>query len=165
MSVGNISKRNISAIGALLVSSLLWVSPASAQDAQKPDQTEDQKLEEKIKEMGRELSRIVMDNLKTVLDQELKKVKRSKGEPKDPGQLPVYEEALKKNPKDADAHMALGRIYDEMEDGANAIIHTKKAEELYLAKSNIKGTAEARRNLRNYYEKYGFKPEDFNVSK
>lgn len=147
---------------AILLASLSF---GVAQDT--PEQTEEQKLEEKMKDLGKEMSQAVINSLKVILDQELKRLKKSKGENRDAvqKQISVYEEALKKNPKDADAHLALGKIYAEIDDGANAIVHAKKAEEQYLAKKNIKGTAEARRDLRGYFERFGFKPEDFILPK
>lgn len=159
-------KRIISVFSAVIVA-FVFVSPGIAQDAPQtqPGQSEEQVIEEKVREMGRELSHVMLENLKVFLDQELKRLKKGRVEAKDVDQIPAYEDALKKNPKDADAHLALGRIYDVTGDGANAIIHAKKAEELFLAKKDVKGTAEARRDLRNYYEKHGFKADDFNVSK
>ena len=152
---------------SVLVAILVFAPLGAAQNSPqtKQEQTEEQKFEEEIREMGRELSHLMVESLKAFLEQEMKKLKKDKGEVKSLAQIPVYEEALKKNPKDADAHIALGSVYAEMGDGANAIIHTKKAEELFLAKKNVKGAAEARRNLRSYYERYGFKAEDFNISK
>lgn len=158
------------AIGILTVFAVFgFVSYVTALEAPevKQEQSDEQKLEEKVKAMGSEMSRVVIEGLKTFLDQELKALDKKKSEGKDAAQkqLAVYEDALKKNPKDPGAHLAIGKIYDEIADGANAIIHTKNAEELFVAKKDVKGTAESRRNLRTYYEKYGFKPEDFNVSK
>ena len=162
-------KKVIAAISISLAVLLGPVSFGVALDTlePKPEQTEEQKLEEKMKDLGKEMSQAVIDSLKVILDQELKRLKKNKSENKDAiqNQISAYEEALKKNPKDADAHLAIGKIYAEIDDGANAIVHAKKAEELYLAKKNVKGTAEARRDLRSYFQKFGFKPEDFVLPK
>lgn len=130
----------------------------------KQEQSDEQKLEEKVKAMGSEMSRVVIEGLKTFLDQELKRLKKGEADAAR-NQIPALEEAVKKNPNDPSTHLALGKAYDEIDDGANAIIRTKSAEELFVAKKDVKGTAESRRNLRNYYEKYHFKPEDFNLAK
>lgn len=159
--------RTIGILTAFAVFGLVSCVAASDVPEIKQEQSEEQKLEEKVKAMGSEMSRVVIEGLKTFLDQELKALDKKKGEDRDAAQkqMAAYEDAVKKNPKDPGAHLALGKIYDDLADGANAIIHTKNAEELFVAKKDVKGTAESRRNLRNYYEKYGFKPEDFNVSK
>lgn len=145
-----------------------FVSHGTAMDAAevKPGQSDEQKLEETVKAMGTEMSRMMIEGIKLFLDQELKRLKgKVEARDKAQSQIPAYEAMLKKNPRDPATHLALGKYYDEMEDGANAIIHTQKAEELFVAQKDVKGTAESRRNLRMYYEKYGFKAEDFNVSK
>lgn len=137
-------------------------SRAAAPDAPQTE-TDVQKMDEKVREIGKELSRVVIENIREFLDEELKRLKKGRAETREEvkKQIPAFEEALKANPRDAQAHNALAKIYDEIDDGANAIIHAREAEKLFVEMKNVKGVAEARRSLRDYYEKYGFKPEDF----
>jgi hypothetical protein len=74
-----------------------------------------------------------------------------------------YLKDVEMNLKDPDAHFSQGEIYDSYEKGTDAILHERLADKYYSTDKNIKGIAELRRILRNYYEKYDFKPEDFQL--
>ena len=119
--------------------------------------------EDSIMEMGEELARVLADHLHEFLQKELNRLKKgtlaSKEELRE--QIKQYEASIKQNPNDAEARLTLGQIYDEVGDGASAIIQTQMAEELFLREKNMKGIAECRRNLMKYYKDYGFKPDDF----
>jgi len=131
------------------------------------DTREEQKIEDQIKELSEEWQRKFVDAVKDFLDQELKRLKSKEGEPVDTlkPQIEKYEETVRHGTQDPEVYFSLGKLYDRMGDGANAIIHTKKAERIFLEQKNVKGMAEARRDLRDYYERYQYKPEDFELVK
>jgi tetratricopeptide (TPR) repeat protein len=72
-----------------------------------------------------------------------------------------YKKANKLNPQNPSFIYTLGTMYDLNKEGSNAIISMMKAQNLYLAKQDPKGVADCKRNLRVYFERYKFKPEDF----
>ena len=119
--------------------------------------------EESIVEMGEELARAFAERLNRLLERELKRLKKeippSDEELQD--QVKQYEAEIAKNPNDPESRFILGQIYDEIGDGASAIIQTKMAEELYVRDKNVKGIAVCRRSLRKYYDSYGYQPDDF----
>jgi cytochrome c-type biogenesis protein CcmH/NrfG len=106
----------------------------------------------------------MIEALQKFLDKEIKRLERGNRE-RDAAkekQIEEQQEAISKNPQDADAYLSLGEIHNSIGEGADAIINTKKAEELFVKKGDIAGTS--RRALRNYYKKYAFQPEDFELS-
>ena len=119
--------------------------------------------EESLEEIGEELARVLADHLYEYLQRELNRLKKGTLESKEVlrEKISQYEAGIKKNPNDAESRYILGQIYDEIGDGANAIIQTKMAEELFAREKNVKGVAECRRNLRMYFKDYGFQPGDF----
>lgn len=81
-----------------------------------------------------------------------------------------FQKAVRLKPGYATAHLGLGLGYNLIRDGRNAIIHTLQAKTLYEKQAAVsgkfrdrksKGLAEARKSLREYYRKYGYRPEDF----
>ena len=118
---------------------------------------------DQIKEFSNEIARRVHKELQEMLDKELKVLKeeRKKNRYTVEERLAKQEGLIKENPKNAEAHFALGEVYDEVRDGANAIVHTQIAEQLFKEQNNKKGLAESRRNLRWFFEKYEYKREDF----
>ncbi|MFQ5671981.1 MAG: tetratricopeptide repeat protein [Nitrospinales bacterium] len=81
-----------------------------------------------------------------------------------------FKKAVKLKPDYATAHLGLGLGYNLIHDGRNAIIHTLRAKALYEQQTAVpgkfrnrktKGLAEARKSLREYYRKYGYRPQDF----
>lgn len=147
---------------------LLCSLPAGASDAPEepaasPEDT--RQMSEQVKEIGQEMTRVFIQKLQEFLDAELQRLRQAS--PKTTAelkqQLEAVESQLKKHPQDALSHRELGEIYDRLGDGANAIIHMRRAEDLEQKQGSLKGLAESRRNLRHYYLKYGFKPEDFDL--
>jgi hypothetical protein len=122
-------------------------------------------FEEELKGTAEELTRVLMENVKVFLEKELDqlKVKQYANKQAQEALIAGYLSDVKKDPEDANAHFSLGEIYDNYEKGADAILHTRLAEKYYLKNKDIKGIAESRRNLREYYDRYGFKPEDFQI--
>jgi tetratricopeptide (TPR) repeat protein len=72
-----------------------------------------------------------------------------------------FEETLKGNPKSAEAHYNLALLYEKLGKGRNAILHILKAGNLFNKKNDQVNKMEARGLLRQYYQKFNFKPEDF----
>jgi len=72
-----------------------------------------------------------------------------------------FKETLRLNPKSAQSHFNLGVLYEKTDDGKNAILHILKAGNLFSAKGDSNNKERAYKRLRDYYKKYGFKPEDF----
>ncbi|QPJ60437.1 MAG: hypothetical protein G3M70_00445 [Candidatus Nitronauta litoralis] len=126
---------------------------------------ETEPMGEQVREIGQEMTRVFIQKLQEFLDAELQRLREStpKTRKELQTQLDQIESQLKAHPNDAPAHMEVGEVYDRLGDGANAIIHMKKAESLEKSRGNVKGLAEARRNLRRYFSKYDFKPEDFDL--
>ena len=81
------------------------------------------------------------------------------------GRLPEAIDEFKKtlafNPKSAEVHFNLGILYEKVNDGKNAIVHILKAGNLFGEKGDPNNKERARKRLRDYYQKFGFKPEDF----
>ena len=101
--------------------------------------------------------------LQQLLDKEMKVLQeeRSKSRYTVAERIAKQEGIIKEDSKNAEAFMALGEAYDEMRAGANAIVHTQIAEQLFKEQGNKIGLAKSRRNLRMYFEKYEYKKEDF----
>ena len=143
-------------------------SPLAVASAEKTvDILEEKNIEQKIKQLSDEWQKQFVEAVNDFLENELNRLQDKKTEPqKNLGrQIEKFEEDVKRGSTDPETFFSLGRLYDRKGDGANAIIHTKKAEEIFLKKEDVKGVAEARRSLRNYYEKYNYKPEDFELTK
>ncbi len=142
-------------------------TPLLAQDATPFDDNavKTEVIQEQINEIGRELTDIVLENVQDFLDDELERLKKHNPKVQEAleKQANDYDRQLDSKPNDAQTHFNLGELRDEMDDGANAIIQMRKAEELFKVEKNVQGLAKARRNLRAYYRKYDFKPKDFDL--
>lgn len=78
-----------------------------------------------------------------------------------PEAIDEFKETLRLNPKSAEVHFNLGVLYEKVKDGRNAIVHILKAGNLFGEKGDPDNKARALKRLRDYYQKFGFKPEDF----
>ena len=127
---------------------------------------EEQNIEQKIHELSEEWQRHFVDAVNHFLEKELTRLRKNKAEPQEglTGQIEKYQDEIKHGSRDPETFFSLARLYDRMQDGANAIINAKKAEKIFVDQKNVKGTAEARRSLRHYFEKYNYKPEDFELA-
>ena len=74
-----------------------------------------------------------------------------------------YERALRLDPDYDPALWNLSAIYNQKGDGAEAIIHMKKAEAIFLEREDVKSLAKARKQLREFFAKYHYKSEDFEL--
>jgi tetratricopeptide (TPR) repeat protein len=72
-----------------------------------------------------------------------------------------YKKASELDPNNPSFLYTLGTLYDFNNEGSNAIISVMEAKKLFLVKQDLKGIADCKRNLREYFERYKFKPEDF----
>jgi len=72
-----------------------------------------------------------------------------------------FQETLRLNPKSAEACFNLGVLYEHINDGKKAIVYILKAGNLFGEKGDAANKERARKRLRDYYQRYGFKPEDF----
>lgn len=151
---------------AVLVFSFLCASSVWADE--EPDIEEDPfegkpPVSDQFKQFSNEIALRVHQEIQQLLDKELKTLRKAREENRytHEERIAKQEGILKNEPTNAAAHFALGAVYDEMRDGANAIIHTQKAAEFYKKQQNVKGLAESRRHLRWFYDKYGYKEEDF----
>ena len=66
----------------------------------------------------------------------------------------AYKEALRLNPKYAQAHYNLSMAYDYMKEGAKAIYHMQKALDLYATKRNHRKIRTTQRQLKRFYMSY-----------
>ncbi len=82
-----------------------------------------------------------------------------------PEALAEFEESLRINPNSAVTHFNLGILYEKVGDGRNAIVHITKAGSLFAERSDLHNKERARKRLRDYYKKFGFKPEEFEESR
>ncbi len=74
-----------------------------------------------------------------------------------------YQRALRLDPEYDLALWNLSAIYNQKGDGAEAIIHMKKAEAIFLKREDVKSLANARKRLRDLFAKYNYQPEDFEI--
>lgn len=72
-----------------------------------------------------------------------------------------FKETLRLNPKSAQSHFNLGILFEKTNEGKNAILHILKAGNLFSEKGDHNNKERAYKRLRDYYQKFGFKPEDF----
>ncbi len=154
------------ALLAVLAFSLMCVSNVWAEEEGKEmeDPFEGKPpLADQLEQFSNELAKRVHQELQELLDKELKVLQeeREKNRYTVEERIAKQEGIIKDDPQNAGAHFVLGEAYDELRAGANAIVHTQIAEHLFKEQENKIGLAESRRNLRRYFEKYGFKKEDF----
>ena len=71
-----------------------------------------------------------------------------------------FKETIKFHPNSAEAHFNLGILYDSVKQGEKAIMHILKAGNLFGDKNDSVNKMESRRLLKEFYKKFGFKPED-----
>ena len=155
-----------SAFLAVLIFSLMCASSVWAEEDS--DEMEDPfegkpPIADQLKQFSDELAKRVHQELQELLDRELKVLQeeRRRNRYTVEERIAKQEGIIKDDPQNAKAHLALGEAYDELRAGANAIVHTQIAEHLFNEQKNVIGLAESRRNLRRFFEKYGYKKEDF----
>ncbi len=154
------------ALLAALVFSLMCVSSVWAEE--EGEEMEDPfegkpPLADQLKQFSDEIARRIHQELQELLDKELKVLQeeRKKNRYTVEERIAKQEGVIKDDPENAAAHFALGEAYDDMRSGANAIVHTQIAEHLFKEQENKIGLAKSRRNLRRFFDKYGYKKEDF----
>jgi tetratricopeptide (TPR) repeat protein len=74
--------------------------------------------------------------------------------------IKAFAESVRLNPKSAEGYFNLGLLYEKIEDGKIAIFHITRAGSLFAKKSDTHNKERARKLLKQYYDKYGFKQED-----
>jgi hypothetical protein len=151
---------------AVPVFSLMCVAGVWAEEADKEmeDPFEGKPpIADQLEQFSNEIAKRVHQELQELLDKELKVLQeeRKKNRYTAEERIAKHEGIIKDDPQNAKAHFELGGVYDEVRAGANAIVHTQIAELLFKEQNDKIGVAESRRNLRRYFEKYGFKKEDF----
>ena len=153
------------ALLAVLVFSLMCVSSVWAEEGGEMEDPFEGKppLAEQLKQFSDEIAKRVHQELQELLDKEMKVLQKERKKSRYTAgeRIEKQEGIIKDDPKNAQAHFALGEAYDEMRAGANAIVHTQIAELLFKEQGNTIGLAESRRNLRRFFEKYDYKKEDF----
>ena len=75
-----------------------------------------------------------------------------------------FEATIKFHPNSAEAHFNLGVLYGTLNQGDKAILHILKAGNLFGEKNDPVNKMESRRLLKEFYRKFGFKPEDMTDS-
>ena len=69
--------------------------------------------------------------------------------------------SLQIQPKNAGAHFNISLTYLVEGDGENAIAHMRGSEKLFMTNRDKRGVAKARKALREWFDRYGYRPEDF----
>ncbi len=69
--------------------------------------------------------------------------------------------SLEIQPLSAGAHFNISLTYLVEGDGENAISHMRESEKLFMKKNDKRGIAKARKALREWFDRYGYRPEDF----
>ena len=69
-------------------------------------------------------------------------------------EVQAYKEALRLNPKYAQAHYNLSMAYDHMKEGGKAIHHMQKALDLYATKRDHRKIRTTQRQLKRFYMSY-----------
>ncbi len=64
-------------------------------------------------------------------------------------------------PQSAATHFNISLTYLVDGDGENAISHMRESEKLFMANRDKRGVAKARKALREWFDRYGYRPEDF----
>ncbi|MDH5457571.1 MAG: hypothetical protein OEY26_02530 [Nitrospinota bacterium] len=150
---------------AVLVFSMMCVSSIRAEEGGEMEDPFEGKppLTDQLKQFSDEIAKRVHQELQELLDKELKVLQKERNKNRYTAEerIAKQEGIIKDDPKNAEAHFALGEAYDEMRAGANAIVHTQIAELLFKEQENTIGLAKSRRNLRRFFEKYDYKKEDF----
>ncbi len=77
-----------------------------------------------------------------------------------PEAIEQFQETLRLAPRSAEAHFNLGILYEKAGEGDSAIVHMNKAGTLFSERGDAENKERARKRLRVYYEKYGFKPTE-----
>jgi len=150
---------------AALVFSLICASSVWAEeDGEMADPFEGKPpIADQLKQFSNEIAKRVHQELQELLDNEMKVLQeeRKRNRYTAEERIAKQEGIIKDDPKNAQAYLVLGEAYDEMRAGANAIVHTQIAEQLFKEQENRIGLAKSRRNLRMYFEKYEYRKEDF----
>ena len=71
--------------------------------------------------------------------------------------------SLEMQPNNAGAHFNLSVSYLVQGDGENAIAHMRKSEQIFMDLKDKRGVAKARKALREWFDRYGYRPEDFPI--
>ena len=71
-----------------------------------------------------------------------------------------FEETIKIHSNSAEAHFNLGVLYESLGEGEKAIRHILKAGNLFGERDDSVNKMESRRLLKEFYRKFGFKPEE-----
>jgi tetratricopeptide (TPR) repeat protein len=69
--------------------------------------------------------------------------------------------SLQIQPGNAGAHFNISLTYLVEGDGENAISHMRESEKLFMKNHDKRGVAKARKALREWFDRYGYRPEDF----
>jgi predicted RND superfamily exporter protein len=149
-----------------LTISLLIINPVFSAEEDSTPNKEIEELEKKIVKFGKEFEKKMIETIKQMLDSQIQRMDKNaqKNEEENKAHIEKLNRDIKQNPNSAESHFSLGETYDSLGDGANAILSTLKAEELFLNSKDRAGVAKCRRALRDYYAKYDYKPEDFKIS-
>jgi tetratricopeptide (TPR) repeat protein len=144
----------------------LAINPAFSESESSSHDKEIAELEKKILEFGKEFEKNLIEILTQMLEGQIQRMEKNqlKANKENKALIEKFNLDIEQNPDNPKTHFYLGEAYDSIGDGANAILHTMKANELYLQQKDRAGVAQCRRALRHYHEKYDFKPEDFQLS-
>ncbi|NIQ03110.1 MAG: tetratricopeptide repeat protein [Nitrospinaceae bacterium] len=72
-------------------------------------------------------------------------------------------QAVQLDPSLGRAYFNLGVSYFVLGSGEKAILNMRKAEARYMQKNDPRGVAKARKALRDWFDTFGYRPEDFTL--
>lgn len=76
-----------------------------------------------------------------------------------------WKEAVRIQPRHAGAHFNLGVNFFIKEKKVAAIYHMRRADQLFMETGNTDGLEKSKKALGEWYERFGYKPEDFVAAK
>lgn len=75
--------------------------------------------------------------------------------------IAYFKECISIQPSNMSAHFNLALNYYVKEEGELAIVHMRRAQQLFLLANDLRGAAKSRKALRKWYDLFGYRPQDF----
>jgi tetratricopeptide (TPR) repeat protein len=76
-----------------------------------------------------------------------------------------WKDAVRIQPRHSGAHFNLGVSFFIKEKKVAAIYHMRRADQLFMENGDTRGLEKSKRTLADWYDRFGYKPEDFVAAK